>query len=650
MKPKPAIAFIILLILNGCGIVDRRIEQQMAEIENELQTLPTARLNILSPTHGYHSQRFDTAETNVWVEIELDPSRPIDLIALLPAAYYNESDRYVADGFPRRFKIEAITDEGMPQLIADHTREDFSTPHLEPLLFHCPPDTRAQSIRITATRLTTDDTWRSYALKHIFALNEVFVFSGEQNIALNASVTTSSQENIRFMWGPRYLVDGFTYYPPIKSVFLVNPNLQFRIFQPQADVIYDLETTRTLDEIRIHPFNYAPQFSNISAMTIGFPRKISVALSASPEFTEKAFHLNPFIPPQITTGNAFMHTLPALKGRYVRISLADAPLDYRNDPDERKSMIALTEIQLLEKGKNVLRPARSFIEPVLDQQIAPTVLTDNHTTEGEIIPLKQWLIQLNRRAQLKQQFVQLESQENVQFLRQQRLLLYGTFSLVLLTLAYATTLMRFRYRQQHQLQKLREHIAAELHDEIGTALSGISNYGEHLKETGEIKNENNRRILAQLIEAARTTASETRQFIRFLEKRGVESDVIEQCRHTAEKMLFGYELEQNYRETQRFNQLVPIMKWDLLLFVKEALNNIVKHAEASRISIRTSATAKHLVLVISDNGHGLEGNEAPLHLLKRAKRMRAHLSANNGNGTQITLTIPLKKMPSWKTR
>ena len=123
----------MLLLLAGCDIVDHHIAQQKAAIQEEFQTLPTARLNVLSPTHGYHSQRLAAADTNVWIEIELDPSRSFDLIALLPSAYYNESDRYVVDGFPVRFKIEAITDQGVPQLIADHTREDFSTSHLEPV-------------------------------------------------------------------------------------------------------------------------------------------------------------------------------------------------------------------------------------------------------------------------------------------------------------------------------------------------------------------------------------------------------------------------------------------------------------------------------------------------------------------------------------
>ena len=83
---------------------------------------------------------------------------------------------------------------------------------------------------------------------------------------------------------------------------------------------------------------------------------------------------------------------------------------------------------------------------------------------------------------------------------------------------------------------------------------------------------------------------------------------------------------------------------------EEALNNIVKHAEASRVSISTRATAKHLELVIADNGHGLEGNDKPHHLQKRAKRLRAHLAFKNGNGTRITLTIPLKRKTPWQTR
>ena len=100
-----------------------------------------------------------------------------------------------------------------------------------------------------------------------------------------------------------------------------------------------------------------------------------------------------------------------------------------------------------------------------------------------------------------------------------------------------------------------------------------------------------------------------------------------------------------------FNRLPPTLKWDLLLFCKESLHNIYKHADADRVEIKTYAAAKHLHLSIIDNGKGLADNQKPEHLLVRAKKMKAefHISSLAKDGTEVQIRIHKKRIPSWKS-
>lgn len=63
--------------------------------------------------------------------------------------------------------------------------------------------------------------------------------------------------------------------------------------------------------------------------------------------------------------------------------------------------------------------------------------------------------------------------------------------------------------------------------------------------------------------------------IRFLEKKTTDSNLTEQFKITLDQMLFGIRVQTDFTAEAQFNALPPILKWDLLLLFKEALNNII---------------------------------------------------------------------------
>ena len=78
------------------------------------------------------------------------------------------------------------------------------------------------------------------------------------------------------------------------------------------------------------------------------------------------------------------------------------------------------------------------------------------------------------------------------------------------------------------------------------------------------------------------------------------------------------------------------------MFIKEALNNISKHAQASHVDIHTRRNAGCIELSIDDDGKGIPENDiTPRHLEIRAKRLRAQLNFEScpEEGTRILLKL-----------
>ena len=97
---------------------------------------------------------------------------------------------------------------------------------------------------------------------------------------------------------------------------------------------------------------------------------------------------------------------------------------------------------------------------------------------------------------------------------------------------------------------------------------------------------------------------------------------------------------------------------ELLIFrmIQEACNNIIKHAEASIISIRIEYQPQTLVVSVSDNGKGFDASATELNAKQKRssglKNIRNRASLMNGEvilkseeckGSTITIKIPLQK-------
>ena len=198
----------------------------------------------------------------------------------------------------------------------------------------------------------------------------------------------------------------------------------------------------------------------------------------------------------------------------------------------------------------------------------------------------------------------------------------------------------------------RQRMARELHDTLSQGLAGLILQLEAVDaHLGNQRTERARAILQQSMEKARGTLAEARQVIDDL-RRSVEHDLIDQvrqeCEHFSSSTGIPCELQMDL-VTAIPDEVAEVAN----KVISEALANIARHAQASRVSLRiaSSASGKGMTIEIGDNGIGFEpeaveaGHYGLLGMRERVRLAGGHLTIDSakGKGTRLLIDLPFDR-------
>lgn len=209
---------------------------------------------------------------------------------------------------------------------------------------------------------------------------------------------------------------------------------------------------------------------------------------------------------------------------------------------------------------------------------------------------------------------------------------------------------RERVERQHALEAERSRIARDLHDDLGSSLTEIN----VLASTGQ-RPQVDDASQANLFHAI---AGKARSLIAALDVIVWAVDPEDNLLQSLADYLTGYteEFFSNTNIACRFK--VPVsfpavtldgrVRHDLLMAVKEALNNVVRHSEATDVEFRMEVVSGQLEIEITDNGKGFEsGLETGGHGLKNLSSRLLMLGgvctvdSRVAGGTVVTIRLPL---------
>lgn len=206
---------------------------------------------------------------------------------------------------------------------------------------------------------------------------------------------------------------------------------------------------------------------------------------------------------------------------------------------------------------------------------------------------------------------------------------------------------RYRIGQILLLQRIRNKIASDLHDDIGSTLNSISVFSEVAKKDSSRRDhalnmigESSRKVIESMSDIVWSINPENDNFDK----------IIFRMRSLTHNILKAKKIDCTFRADESLNELkLPMhIRRNFYLIFKEALNNLVKYSNATRASVLVSHQNKSVTFIIRDDGVGFDsstefGGNGLSNMKKRAAEIGALLLIDSGlgNGTSIELNLKL---------
>jgi len=210
---------------------------------------------------------------------------------------------------------------------------------------------------------------------------------------------------------------------------------------------------------------------------------------------------------------------------------------------------------------------------------------------------------------------------------------------------------RLRIRRLVEVHMIREKVARDLHDDIGSTLTSIN----ILSEMAGLKLDERQRTAKDYLNRISVNSSQMMESMDdIVWSIKPDNDNLSRIVARMREYTAGILEPQNIDYSFRCDEISRTIRFDMddrrhfFLIFKEALNNISKYAKARRVHISLDLTHSSVVLIIKDDGAGFEpdaGNSGNglANMSRRAELLKGNLTIRSspGNGTEIRLEIKI---------
>ena len=212
----------------------------------------------------------------------------------------------------------------------------------------------------------------------------------------------------------------------------------------------------------------------------------------------------------------------------------------------------------------------------------------------------------------------------------------------------------------------RSRISRDLHDTVTQDIRTALLYAHKLGESKNLS-EDEKSFLQKIQKIEEENLKNIRNIIRNLTPSEIESASITQllselCENTTERS--GIACKFYAEETELLSKITTEQKLHIFRIVQESINNAIKHAKASEISVivrkendSTGAKSQGLLFMISDDGSGFSPiQEESQDIISQSTRLgikgmksraallgaKLEIKSDEETGTQVKLFLPVK--------
>lgn len=225
---------------------------------------------------------------------------------------------------------------------------------------------------------------------------------------------------------------------------------------------------------------------------------------------------------------------------------------------------------------------------------------------------------------------------------------YQTWWFFLIALAFfsgiAFILIRYRVQRILEMERMRTRIASDLHDEVGSMLSGLAMQAELLEMSAA---EQDRSRLSHVADISRAAVSKMRELVWSIDsRRDRVKNLLDRMREQAADLLQPRDIAYRFElgDLPLEKKLPVDMRLHLFLIFKEALTNVLRHSNATEVVVRFGNFGDRFELSIQDNGSSIQQKKLSTglglsNMEMRARRLRAKLEVERATGFTVRLTM-----------
>lgn len=281
-----------------------------------------------------------------------------------------------------------------------------------------------------------------------------------------------------------------------------------------------------------------------------------------------------------------------------------------------------------------------------------------HEALSDSVEGKEVLLQMR---QLEEQFLSEKKEREIALLKKDQELSALALSrertnMILITTALLSVIIiggllvnRYRImnraRREIELEKVRNHIARDLHDDIGSTLSSINIMSQLALSEDPDKH------LRQITQHSAQMMENMSDIVWSINPRNDSIDqVVLKMKEFASEILEPRGIEFDFDTDPSISQtkLSSENRKNLFLLYKEAINNAAKYSGATRVTIGLSVRQETFHFSVHDNGTGFDPERVKhgnglLNMKERAATMNGKFTHTSkvGEGTQMRLEIPI---------
>ncbi|MBH4868992.1 sensor histidine kinase, partial [Staphylococcus aureus] len=193
-----------------------------------------------------------------------------------------------------------------------------------------------------------------------------------------------------------------------------------------------------------------------------------------------------------------------------------------------------------------------------------------------------------------------------------------------------------RYINTLITEQERHRIGQDLHDTLGHVFASLSLKSELAYKIIDSDTENAKAELLAINKLSRESLNKVREIIDDIRLPSFIEEIESIC-----KILKDADIQFTFENKELAQLLSPTKQSILVMLAREAINNVIKHANASKVHGQLRAMNEHkLQFIIQDNGEGIDSGCEIKSISQRVKHLNGTLEVESNKGTKLIIEMP----------